>query len=77
MNPKILATLPIEGNEDYIKELRRKHERQNIVPVGASERISRLVDNVRSRGGRAGWDDAAIERFRERAGRDTSLSMGQ
>ena len=73
---KVIAALPIEGNEDYINEIRRD-EKENIVPVKPTESTLRIVKDAESRGGRTGWDYAGAEGLRERAGGDASLSMGQ
>ena len=75
-NFKIVAALPIEGNEDIINELRGK-SRQTFVPVRASERLGRLADIIRRRGGRISGYNAFAEGQRRGNGGDVSLYMGQ
>ena len=55
----IETALPIVGNEDLINEIREK-SRNNIVPIdGTSERLNRLAEDMRSRGGRNSWNDTS------------------
>ena len=76
-NFKVIATLPIDGNEDLINEIRREGRGKDFIAIPVTESTDRIISEVRSRGGRISWDDIGDEGFNPRAGRDAALSLGQ
>lgn len=75
-NFKIVATLPIEGNEDLINEI-RKGGRQDFIAIPVTESTSRIISEVKSRGGRISRDNANAKRFDSGSGGNASVSVGQ
>lgn len=49
-NFRIVATLPIEGNEDLINEIRKHGE--SVIAIRPTESTDRIIGDIRRRGGR-------------------------
>lgn len=72
----VLATLPIDGNEDYINK-RRKSTGLSIIPIKDGENVYDYASEVRSRGGRVSRNVLADARRSGRNGRNVSVDVRQ
>ena len=75
-NFKIKGTLPIEGNEDYINEI-RKTDTETFVPVKPTESTIGIVEAIKSKGGRISGEYANAERLRAGTRGNDSVYLGQ
>ena len=76
-NFKIIATLPIEGNEDLINEFRRGVPLASVLPIRGSESVISIVDRVQGAGGRVSGDYASAKGQLRGTQGDASVSVGQ
>ena len=76
-NFRIIATLPIEGNQDLINDIRRGIPRTSIIPIKASENINDYVGAIQRAGGRISGDYAPAQGQPAGDGRHDSLHLGQ
>lgn len=76
-NFKVVAAMPIEGNEELINELRGTDRKRAFKALSGAESIDSIISRLRRQGKRLGRNLSATEGQAGVDGRDDSVHLGQ
>lgn len=76
-NFKVVAAMPIEGNEEIINELRGTDRKRAFKALSGAESIDSIISRLRRQGKRLGRNLSAVEGQAGADGRNDSVHLGQ
>lgn len=76
-NFKVVAAMPIEGNEEIIDELRGTDRKRAFKALSGAESIDSIINRLRRQRKRIGGNLSAVEGQAGADGRDDSVHLGQ
>ena len=76
-NFKVVAAMPIEGNEELINEIRGENKYIAFKPLSRTESTAGVISRLRRQGKRLGRNLSAVEGQAGADGRDDSVHLGQ
>ena len=76
-NFKVVAAMPIEGNEELINEIRGENKYIAFKPLSRTESTAGVISRLRRQGKRLGRNLSATERQAGADGRNDSVHLGQ
>lgn len=76
-NFKVVAAMPIEGNEELINEIRGENKHIAFKPLSRTESTAGVISRLRRQGKRLGRNLSAVEEQAGADGGDDSVHLGQ
>lgn len=76
-NFTIIAQLPIEGNEELIRDIRQGLSMDPVIPIHGTESIAPFITQVKRRGGRTYRNISSSQRQTRVDGRNDNIHLGQ
>lgn len=76
-NFNIIAQLPIEGNEELIRDIRQGLSMDTVIPIHGTESIAPFITQVKRRGGRIDRNIPPTQRQTRVDGRNDNIHLGQ